>query len=741
MNRFPFPLRYSLPFVLVLLCVILNVVSFRYELTHAYQRHEAYSRQEAIAGGNTYAALLQRFYNDRQHETARILLEEIKNDPDLRLAMVVDGRNTILDATAPEPARQRLPRLITQMDEVRSGSTRVIEFADNHRSLILFYPLALEQQGSAAAKQTGMLYLEYDLAGVKKRAYADALDRIREMVLIWTIGIIAIWGHLNFVVTGRVKKLLAAVRGFARGEETFNPGLKGSDELAEISRALAKGIEERSAKIARASEKLQHEIEVRKQIEAGLRESEARFRTLTALSPVGIYVTDAGGKCTYVNNCWCEMSGLTPEKARGDGWLQALHPDDRGQIAASWQEMVRAGGSWGMQYRFTTPEGKTTWVYGTAAPLYDNSGTVTGYIGTNTDFTPMKEALVAIEAEQQRLFSLLDELPVYIYLRTADYKIRFANKIFRQTFGEPASAHCYELVYREPEPCKDCRQITGTPGREATQRDVIAFNSRTYQLYEYPFTDSDGAQLMLHMGFDITARKKSEAAIRESEQKLRFLSSRLLTLQEQERKRLAAELHDSISQTLSAAKFGLESALQQGPGDMRGACSQTIAASVQMLKHAIEEVRKISTDLRPSLIDDLGIVAAIGWFCREFQVLYAPVAIEQNLAAREDEVPASLKIVIFRVLQEAMNNIVRHSRADRILVCLEKTGSTLTLEVRDNGTGFAEKKLQGENSRSSGLGLISMKERVELAGGAFLVESQEGRGTAVIASWPEAPAG
>ena len=145
---------------------------------------------------------------------------------------------------------------------------------------------------------------------------------------------------------------------------------------------------------------------------------------------------------------------------------------------------------------------------------------------------------------------------------------------------------------------------------------------------------------MLHMGFDITERKKSEAAIRESEQKLRFLSSRLLTLQEQERKRLAAELHDSISQTLSAAKFGLESALQQGPGDMRGACSQTIAASVQMLKHAIEEVRKISTDLRPSLIDDLGIVAAIGWFCREFQVLYAPVAIEQNLAAREDEVPA-----------------------------------------------------------------------------------------------------
>jgi PAS domain S-box-containing protein len=739
---FPLPLRYSLTFMLVLLCAILNVLSFRYELTHSYQRHEDYSKQEAIAAGSTYSALLQHFYLNGHPETARILIEKIKGDQDLKLALTVDDRNKILHATSLDTAREQLPRLIPQLDGVRAVNASKLEFTRDHRSLKLFYPLSLELTQGAAAPRTGILHLEYDLTGIKKKAYTDALDRIQGVLLVWGSGILILWVYFQYAVTARVQKLLSAVRFFAQGGQGFNSGLGGSDEFMEISDALERGVAKRDRLIAQANERLKSEIEERKQIEAELRESEERFRTLTALSPVGIYATDAEGGCTYVNNCWCEMTGLTPEKARGDGWIAALHPEDRGQIADAWQGMVRSGrGSWGMHYRFITPEGKTTWVYGTAAPLCDINGRVTGYIGTNTDITPMKEALVAIETEQQRLFSLLDELPVFIYLRTADYKIRFANKIFRQTFGDPASAYCYELVYREPVPCKDCRQIMSPSDREATQREVIAFNKHTYQLYEYPFTDSDGLQLMLHMGFDITGRKKSEEALRESEKKLRFLSSQLLILQEKERKHLAAELHDSISQTLSAAKFGLERMILQNSGDMRGACSQTVAASIQMLKQAIDEVRKISTDLRPSLIDDLGIVAAIGWFCREFQVLYAPVVIEQNLTVQEDAIPAGLKIILFRVLQEAANNAARHSSAGRISVSLKKTTGTLVLEIRDNGSGFAVEKLGGKDFRPGGLGLISMKERVELSGGTFSIESSAGSGTAVIACWPETPTG
>jgi|GEM_PF-2105134 len=743
MNPFPLPLRYSVPFMLTVFALVLNFFSFQYELRHSYRRHEEYSRQEAVAAGYTYAALLQQLYRNNHPETARLLIEQIKGDPDLRLALVVDDRNALLHATSPDAARQRLPLLVPQMDEVRAVRACRFEFIRNNRFLMLFYPVELETPpvNGNAAPRTGILHLEHDLAGIKKQAYADALDRIKGVLIVWGIGILIIWGYFQHAVTGRVKQLLAAVNSFARGDETFNPGLQGSDELAEISRALETGIKERSRIIAQASEKLKHEIEERKQIEAELRSSEERFRTLTALSPVGIYVTDAQGFCTYVNQRWCEMSGLTPEEARGDGWIRALHPDDREEIKAAWERMVRTRGLWGTGYRFTTAEGKVTWVYGNAAPLPDSSGSVIGYIGTNTDITRLKQAHDELEKERQRLFSLLDELPAYVYVRTADYKIIFTNKLFRLQFGEPGSMRCHELIYRESEPCKDCRQLSEVPGAETTQRDVIAFNKHTYQLFEYPFTDIDGRQHMLHMGIDITERKTAEQALRESELKLRFLSSRLLVLQEQERKRIAAELHDSISQTLSAAKFGLESILQQEDPARQAGSSQTIAASVQMLSHAIDEVRKISTDLRPSIIDDLGIVAAIGWFCREFQVLYAPVSVEQVIAVREEEVPARLKIAIFRVLQEAMNNAVRHSGAGRLSVSLKKTAGALVLEIRDNGTGFAAEKLNGKDSRAGGLGLISMHERVELAGGTFSLESAAARGTAVIASWPDAPTG
>ena len=119
--------------------------------------------------------------------------------------------------------------------------------------------------------------------------------------------------------------------------------------------ALEKGVQERTEAILKANE--------------NLRKSEERFRTFTTLSPVGIYVTDSDGRCVYVNQRWCEMAGLSPEQAFGDGWIRGLHPDDRERVATAWNRMVQSRGTWGVEYRFKTLEGKITWVYGNATPL------------------------------------------------------------------------------------------------------------------------------------------------------------------------------------------------------------------------------------------------------------------------------------------------------------------------------------------------------------------------------------
>ncbi len=123
----------------------------------------------------------------------------------------------------------------------------------------------------------------------------------------------------------------------------------------------------------------------------GSRPSEELFHSLAENSPVGVYLTDTKGRCRYVNRRWCEMSGLRFEEALGDGWVKGLHPEDRRRIASAWCEMVAAHGSWGLEYRFRTPDGKSTWVHGHAAPLLDRNGKMIGYIGTNTDITERKQ--------------------------------------------------------------------------------------------------------------------------------------------------------------------------------------------------------------------------------------------------------------------------------------------------------------------------------------------------------------
>jgi len=160
-------------------------------------------------------------------------------------------------------------------------------------------------------------------------------------------------------------------------------------------------------------------------------------------------------------------------------------------------------------------------------------------------------------------------------------------------------------------------------------------------------------------------------------------------------------------------------------------------ATVSMVQSAVEEVRRIQTDLHPPTLEDLGILATISWFCREFQTIYSGILIEQHVDIEENEVPDPLKTIIYRVMQEALSNIAKHSKADRVLLSLEKAGGLIKLTIADNGIGLgmAEKPFPGGSER--GIGLSSMKERVELSGGTFTIEPATGGGTLIRAAWPE----
>jgi signal transduction histidine kinase len=136
------------------------------------------------------------------------------------------------------------------------------------------------------------------------------------------------------------------------------------------------------------------------------------------------------------------------------------------------------------------------------------------------------------------------------------------------------------------------------------------------------------------------------------------------------------------------------------------------------------------------MLDDLGILATLSWFFRRFQAAHPKIAIEQKIVIGEENVPDSLKTSIFRITQEAMNNIVKHSQADSVSLSLNCEGGRMELRIQDNGIGFDLEETHSRERSERGLGLESMRERVELSGGSLTVESAKGRGTLIRASWP-----
>jgi signal transduction histidine kinase len=217
---------------------------------------------------------------------------------------------------------------------------------------------------------------------------------------------------------------------------------------------------------------------------------------------------------------------------------------------------------------------------------------------------------------------------------------------------------------------------------------------------------------------------------------LERLSKQLLSAQESERRRIARELHDSIGQSLGALKMQLEMTLSRVDQRIDASVTGDFTAVMAMIQDAIDEVRRMAMAVRPPMLDDLGLIATISWFCREYQASHPEMNIEKSIDIGEEEIPDELKSTIYRIMQEACNNIAKHSKATRVLVRLRDDGDSIDLEIEDNGEGFIIGNTVSTESVPKGFGLTSMRERAELSAGVFSLQSNIGQGTAVRVRWP-----
>jgi PAS domain S-box-containing protein len=236
---------------------------------------------------------------------------------------------------------------------------------------------------------------------------------------------------------------------------------------------------------------------------------------------------------------------------------------------------------------------------------------------------------------------------------------------------------------------------------------------------------------------DITESKKARLALQASEKQLRSFSSRLQNAQEEERKRIARDIHDSIGQSLMVIKLNVEKTLKSipsGQGDEEMA-AEPLKSLISLIQSCVEETRRICSGLRPHMLDEIGVIATIAWFCRNFHVSFPDILIRRTVDVDEAQIPEHLKIVVFRILQEALNNIAKYSRATVVDIGLEQKEGRLELYINDNGAGFDLDAVLHQNNGYRGLGLSGMRERTELSGGRLKLESTPEKGTSIRASW------
>jgi signal transduction histidine kinase len=209
---------------------------------------------------------------------------------------------------------------------------------------------------------------------------------------------------------------------------------------------------------------------------------------------------------------------------------------------------------------------------------------------------------------------------------------------------------------------------------------------------------------------------------------------KLISAQEDERRRIARELHDETSQALTALIIGLETAEDSLPIDARDAKRHLESARLLTVQ-TLEEVRKIVMDLRPTLLDDLGLVPALRWYSRT-QVERLALKLTFESRGLQGRLPPQLEVALFRIVQEAITNIARHAEARSVKVQLVRSGSSLVAVIEDDGKGFEVSEYFGEGRKSNGFGLLGMKERASVLGGTLEIHSRAGRGTRVTVTVP-----
>jgi PAS domain S-box-containing protein len=333
-------------------------------------------------------------------------------------------------------------------------------------------------------------------------------------------------------------------------------------------------------------------------------------------------------------------------------------------------------------------------------------------------------------------YDILNALPFYVLLVDENHHIIFGNKaVLNELKLEPKAIvgkYCPKAVHGLDHPYSGCPLEEAAENNKAVEKEFYDSSTGRWVISAiYPankYTE-DGKRIFLHMVSDITKRKQAEENLKDSHQKLRNLSAYLETVEEEERKKIARDLHDETSQLLASLTAHLETAIRMidlKPQKVKETLKNAQAISTSI----IDQLHKSIYELRPLILDDLGLVPALNWLIDNSIKVYKIKAVFKKEGSTR-RLPRQIETSIFRVIQEAMSNITRHAKAKHVEIIIQFRKSKVKVRVIDDGNGFniQEASILKDNLR--GFGLLGMRERIDAIGGQFDIKSHIGIGTVI----------
>jgi PAS domain S-box-containing protein len=441
-----------------------------------------------------------------------------------------------------------------------------------------------------------------------------------------------------------------------------------------------------------------------------------------------------------------------------ESFLSYIHPDDRQYVNQKWEAALK-GEKYDIEHRIVV-EGQIKWVRERSELEYEKDGTISSGFGTVTDVTKRRQmeeelrkshdeleirvkertkeliteiaerrkAEELVKNERQRFNGVLETLPVYVCLLTQDYYMPFANRVFRELFSYYPDKKCYEFLFSRSEPCENCKTYEVFKTNKPQHWEWTGPNSRNYDIFDFPFKDTDGSRLILEMGIDITEQKRAERKILDNQKQLRALTAELLMVEEGERRKIAGELHDSVGQILAFLKIELGD-LQRSelPKESIG----TIHHLREQVERAIKQTRTLTFEMSPPELYTLGLGAALEELAHRFSEergLSCSVDVCDDKYLLSDQV----KILLYRSVRELLINTAKHANAESVQIIINRAGDNIEIILEDNGIGFDTSNLDWTKStRTSGFGLFSISERLGQMGGRLEINSRKGKGTKI----------